>query len=253
MNRDELFAWIDAYLEVRRFGDYSPIGLQVEGAAAVQRVALGVSAHLEIIEAAAAWGAQVLLVHHGFFWPGEPLTLRGWRKARIKALLVHDLSLGSYHLPLDAHPVVGNNARLCDLLGVPAQGRAPFARSKGADIGLIGRFDAPVPASALFGRLKAGLGGAGLVFDAGPAEVSVIGVVSGGGASYYEEARALGAQLFVTGEPREPAMAEARETGTHFVAAGHYNTETLGIKALGAQIEAALGLETRFFDFPNPV
>lgn len=253
MKRDALFAWINALLETDRYGDYSPIGMQVEGAEEVTRVALGVSAHLAIIEDAAAWGAQTLLVHHGFFWPGEPLTLIGWRKGRIKALLVHDLSLGSYHLPLDGHPEVGNNARIADELGLPVHGRATFARAKGADIGVIARFDAPTPAAEVIARIKDRFNPDAIVFDHGPALITTVGIVSGGGAGYYEEARALGAELFITGEAREPTMAEARETGTHFVAAGHYHTERLGIQALGARIEAELGLEVRFFEHTNPV
>lgn len=253
MKRDELFAWIDTYLEVERYGDYSPIGLQVEGAEEITRVALGVSAHLELIEAAAAWGAQALLVHHGFFWPGESPVLKGWRKKRIKALLDHDLSLAGYHLPLDGHPEVGNNAQLCDLLGLPREGRQPFARAKGAMIGMMGRFDAPQPAAAMFEKLKGSFGPRTIIFDAGPADITTVAVVTGSGAGYFEEARDLGVELFLTGEAREPTMAEARETQTHFVAAGHYNTETVGIKALGERLRAELGLETRFFDVPNPV
>jgi dinuclear metal center YbgI/SA1388 family protein len=253
MKRQEFFAWIDSYLEVERYGDYSPIGLQVEGAPEITRVALGVSAHLELIEAAAAWGAQALLVHHGFFWPGESPVLKGWRKKRIKALLDHDLSLAGYHLPLDGHPEVGNNAKICDLLQIPAENRQPFAKAKGAMIGVMGRFDAPQPAAGLFETLKSTFGDRTIIFDAGPEQVDTVAVVTGSGANYFEEARELGAQVFITGEAREPTMAEARETQTHFVAAGHYNTETVGIKALGEHISKELGLEVRFFDVPNPV
>jgi dinuclear metal center YbgI/SA1388 family protein len=253
MKRDALFRWIDQYLEVGRYGDYSPIGLQVEGAPEVTKVALGVSAHLQLIEEAAAWGAQAILVHHGFFWPGEPQVITGWRKRRIKALMVHDLSLGSYHLPLDGHAEVGNNAQICDVLGLPKDTRVPFAKAKGADIGLLARYEAPLPLAQVLERVEAAFGTLGTAFLHGPSEVQSVGVVSGGGAGYFEEAAARGVHLFLTGEPREPTMAEAQEMGLHFLAAGHYRTETLGIQALGARLAQEHGLEVRFFDIPNPV
>lgn len=255
MDRDTLFQWIDNYLEVDRFGDYSPIGLQVEGAREITKIAVGVSAHLEMIEKAAAWGAQAILVHHGFFWPGEPSTLKGWRKKRIKSLLVQDISLGGYHLPLDGHAEIGNNAIIADIMGVPRaeEARSTFARAKGAHIGLIGRYASPRPFPEIRADLEKHFGNRGIIFDAGPELVDTVGIVSGGGAGYFEEARALGAQLFVTGEAREPTMAEARETETHFVAAGHYNTETVGIRALGEKIAENFAVEVRFFDIPNPV
>ncbi|MEO1268193.1 MAG: Nif3-like dinuclear metal center hexameric protein, partial [Myxococcota bacterium] len=231
IERDTLFAWIDETLETNLYKDYSPIGLQVEGAPTITKIALGVSAHLELIEKAAAWGAEALLVHHGFFWRGEPQVFRGWRKRRLKALLMHDISLGSYHLPLDGHPTLGNNAVLCDMLGVPRDARTPFAGRP--PIGIVGRYPEPRPVSALLEIVRSQIRPDPLVFQHGPAEVDTIAVVTGGGAGYYEEARDQhGAQLFLTGEPREPTMAEARETETHFVAAGHYDTETVGIKAL---------------------
>lgn len=253
MKRDELIAWTDEYLEVGRFRDYSPIGLQVEGRDTVKKVALGVSAHLGIIQEAAQWGADVLLVHHGFFWPGEPVILKGFRKRRIKALLDADMTLASYHLPLDAHPVVGNNAQLANLLGVPDDARAGFANAKGADIGLIGTFAQPRAIESIVKALEQGLGSKPLCFLNGPSQVHRVGIVSGGGGGYFEEAVAAGAQLLLTGEPREPTMAEAAEMEAHFIAAGHYHTETVGIRALGDVLVTQFGLECRFFDWTNPV
>lgn len=253
MRRDDLIQWINTTLDVASYGDYSPIGLQVEGAPEVTRVALGVSAHLALIEDAAEWGAQALLVHHGFFWPGESPVLKGWRKHRIKALLNADITLAGYHLPLDGHPVVGNNACIADLLEIPHEGRETFARAKGADIGIIGRYATPRPAQAILETLKAQFGERTLVFEGGPEQIDAVGIVSGGGAGYFGEARARGAQLFITGEPKEPTMAEARETGATFVAAGHYNTERLGIIALGQKIMETFDVEVRFFEHPNPV
>jgi dinuclear metal center YbgI/SA1388 family protein len=253
LKRDDLFEWLDAYLEVARFRDYSPIGLQVEGAEDVHKVALGVSAHRGIIDEAAAWGADVLLVHHGFFWPGEPLVLKGFRKLRIQALFDADMSLGSYHLPLDAHPVVGNNAQLADILGVPKDRREPWGQSKGAAIGVMGEFEAARPVTELIETLSAALGRDALTFLDGPDLVRRLAIVSGGGAGFFEEAVAAGAELLLTGEPREPTMAEAAEMGAHFVAAGHYHTETVGIRALGEEIASTHGLACRFFDWTNPV
>ncbi len=253
MKRDDLFDWLDTYLDVARFRDYSPIGLQVEGAAEVSKVALGVSAHRGIIDEAATWGAQVLLVHHGFFWPGEPLILKGFRKRRIQALFDADMSLGSYHLPLDAHPVVGNNAQLADILGIPTDRRVPFGDAKGAAIGLIGELETGRPIQDLLDALRTALGRDALTFLHGPDLVHRIAIVSGGGAGFLEEAVAAGAQLLLTGEPREPTMAEAAEMEAHFVAAGHYHTETVGIRALGEEIASRHGLTCRFFDWTNPV
>ncbi len=253
MKRQDLFGWIDQTLNIQDFRDYSPIGLPVEGAPEITKVALGVSAHLALIEAAAAWGAEAILVHHGFFWPGESQVLTGWRKKRIKTLLMHDISLGGYHLPLDGHATLGNNAQLCDLMGVPTDRRQPFAKAKGAHIGLIGRYNTPEPVQNILNRVKDAFGDRLIFLEGGPEKIDTVAVVTGSGANYYEEARALGAQLFVTGEAREPTMAEALETNTSFLAAGHYNTETVGIKALGKAIEDNFQIETRFFDFPNPV
>ncbi len=254
MKRDDLFKWIDGFLEVERFRDYSPIGLQVEGNPEVTKVALGVSAHLGLINDAAGWGAQALLVHHGFFWPGESQVLRGWRKNRIKALLDADISLGGYHLPLDAHLSVGNNACLADLMGIPTDNRRLFAKAKGAEIGILGHYDAPRPAREVTQLLTKSFGPRTIAFTEGcPEMIRTVGIVSGGGAPYFEEARAAGAELFLTGEAREPTMAEARETGVHFVAAGHYNTERLGIMALGERIKEEFGVEVKFFEHPNPV
>jgi dinuclear metal center YbgI/SA1388 family protein len=253
VDRDELLAWIDDYLEVERFQDYSPIGLQVEGRDQISRVALGVSAHLGIIEEAAEWGADALLVHHGFFWSGEPVVLRGWRKRRIRALFDAEMTLASYHLPLDAHPEVGNNAQLADVLGLPTENRQLFGLAKGVPIGLIGDLGEPRAVTALLDKLREHLGGEPLTFLEGPDMVSKIAIVTGGGAGFFEQAVARGAQLLLTGEAREPTMAEASEMGAHFVAAGHYRTETVGIRALGEKISSQWGLECRFFEWTNPV
>ena len=253
MKRDALFNWIDDYLEIDRHGDYSPIGLQVEGSDDVEKVALGVSAHLALINDAASWGAQALLVHHGFFWPGESPVLKGWRKKRIKTLLDHDISLGGYHLPLDGHAEVGNNAQIADILGLPRHGRSPFARAKGAEIGLICRYDEARAAKTIFDLVETQFGPRCIIYDAGPEMVDTVAIVSGSAAGNFEEARSLGAQLFLTGEAREPTMAEAMETQSHFVAAGHYNTERVGIIALGEKIREVFGVEVCFFEHPNPV
>lgn len=251
--RDELFAWIDQTLEVSKFHDYSPIGLQVEGRDRVAKVALGVSAHMALIEAAATWGADVLLVHHGFFWNGEPRTLVGHRKARIAALFSAEMSLGGYHLPLDGHPTLGNNAQLADLLGLDVPGRYAFGKSGEVPIGLVVRLPEAITREAMHARIVAKLGEQALFFEYGPKSIDTVAVVSGGAASYFSDARQHGAQLYLTGEASEQTMAEAMETETTFVAAGHYNTERLGIMALGNAIEAHFALETRFFEFPNPV
>lgn len=251
MDRDTLFAELDRYLEVERFKDYCPNGIQVEGRAEVRRVALGVSISQALIEASIAWGADAIVVHHGMFWRGDPAVVRGFRRARLKRLLEADLTLAGYHLPLDAHPQVGNNAELARGLGL--EDVAPFGESGGRLIGVRGRLPSPQPVAAVIEQIAALCGGAPLAFTCGPEHVSTLGIVSGGAGKMVEEAIVAGLDLYLTGEPEEPAMAIAAECGIHFVAAGHYRTETFGVIALGRELEARYGLETRFFDLPNPV
>jgi dinuclear metal center YbgI/SA1388 family protein len=251
--RDEIVAFLDDLLEARGWPDYGPNGLQVPGAARVERVVTGVSAHAELFERAVAAEAEMVLCHHGIFWDKAPPRLTHPQKARLAVLFDADLSLVAYHLPLDAHAEVGNNALICRALGFePVES---FAEHRGRSIGWIGRTDdAPgLGAGELVERCTGSFGRAPLVFAEGPARVRSVGVVSGGGAGSLSEAVERGLDAFVTGEPSEPAMAESREAGIHFVAGGHYATETFGVRRLGELLAERFGVEHRFVEIPNPV
>jgi dinuclear metal center YbgI/SA1388 family protein len=243
----EILQHLDELLEPGRFRDYGPNGLQVPGASEVDTVVTGVSANLELLERARDAGAQLVLVHHGLFWDGQDPALSRPRAARLRTLLEADMSLAAYHLPLDAHPEIGNNALIAEGLG--AQEREPFA-----EIGIVARFgDDGVPAGVLFERVRALTDREPLVFDAGPERVRALGIVSGGAAGLFEAAIAEGLDAFLTGEPKEQVMGTAREAGVHFIAAGHYATETFGIHRLGEIVAERFGVRHEFVDVPNPV
>jgi len=249
--RDELISFLDDLLGSDGWPDYGPNGLQVPGAEEVELVVTGVSAHRELFEHAAAAGAQLVLCHHGIFW-GDPLgPLTEQMKARLKLLFDADMSLAAYHLPLDAHPEIGNNALICAGLGLERE--APFGEAKGKPIGWIGATAHPLSASELVARSTALFGAEPLIFESGPAEIRRIGVISGGGSSTLAEAVALGLDAFVTGEPSEHVMADAREGGIHFLAAGHYASETFGVRKLGDLLAEKFGVDHTFVQIPNPI
>jgi dinuclear metal center YbgI/SA1388 family protein len=260
----EILAELDRLLEPSRFDDYGPNGLQVPGATEVTTVATGVSAHLELFELAAAEHAQLLLVHHGIFW-GSPIgPLDAQLKRRLEVLFDAGLALAAYHLPLDAHPTLGNNALLAEALGTSEI--EPFALHHGQPIGFIATLgadgngaginetdDAGISATDLFTRAREITGREPLVYDAGPPTVRRLAIVSGGGADYLADAAAAGADALLTGEVAERDMAQAREHGVHLIAAGHYATETFGVKALGNHLAERFGVRHVFIDVPNPV
>ena len=251
-SRDEIIGFCDRLLETDAFEDYCPNGLQVPGGAEVSKVATAVSANLETIERAISAGAQLVLCHHGLFWDSQERALSVPMAARLRALLGAEASLAGYHLPLDAHPEIGNNALLREGLGLRPDPR-PFGRARGAPIGAIGTDEAGIEIGELARRTRELVGQEPLVFDSGPSSIHAVGIVSGGGAFAIEEAGSLGLDALITGEPSEPAMAEAREHGVHFIAAGHYATETVGIRRLGELLAERFGVEHEFIDVPNPV
>jgi dinuclear metal center YbgI/SA1388 family protein len=242
----ELIRSLDELLDPGAFDDLGPNGLQVPGQGEVQRVVTGVTAQRELIERAVEERSQLVLVHHGLFWNFAPVGLTPRLAERLRPLFRHDVSLAAYHLPLDAHPEVGNNALLADALG--ADGHVAFA-----GIGRGATFAEPLPAAELFKRVAAATGRDPLVFDAGPEAVRRIAIVSGGGASRLDQAIAEGYDAFLTGEPRENVMADAREAGIHFIAAGHYATETFGVRRLGDWLADRFGVEHVWVDIPNPI
>lgn len=251
-DRGELVAYLDRLLDSKAFSDYGPNGLQVQGRDRVHKLITGVSASLELFERSAELGADAVLVHHGIFWKGLPLEVTGIRYRRLEALIRNQLNLIGYHLPLDAHAEFGNNA-----LGLRALGcdqLEPFATFEGRDIGFHGRLEKkPIGPDQLLELCEGVFGGTPSAFLAGPDAIETIGMVSGGGSSALYEAIELGLDVFVTGEPTEWVMNVALEAGIHFVAAGHYRTEVLGVRSLGEHLAERFGLEVEFVDIPNPV
>jgi dinuclear metal center YbgI/SA1388 family protein len=250
--RDAITAFCDELLDVASFEDYGPNGLQVPGATEVSKLATGVSANLETLERAVEGGAQLVITHHGLLWGDEVTPLSVPMAARLRALLCSEVSLAAYHLPLDAHPEIGNNALLRDALGLERDDR-PFGRAKGSAVGLIGRVSDPIEIGELRRRLAEAVGQEPLVFDSGPDRISTVGIVTGSGGFAIHEAGPIGIDALITGEPSEPVMGEAREYGVHFLAGGHYATETFGIRRLGELVAERFSVEQEFIDVPNPI
>lgn len=249
--RDAIIEYLDELLRPADFSDYCPNGLQVPGRAEVQKVVTGVSATLELFEAAADRGAGMVIAHHGIFWDGNPVALTAPQARRLRLLLGQDINLAAYHLPLDAHAEVGNNALLCESLGLARD--EPFGTHRGSAIGWIGRAEQPIDAAELTQRVAQATGREPLVFAHGPAEIRRVAIVSGAAAGHLAEAVAAGADAFITGEPAERVMADSRENGVHFISAGHYATETFGVNRLGELLAERFGVAHEFVDLPNPV
>jgi dinuclear metal center YbgI/SA1388 family protein len=253
----EIVAELDRILEPERFDDYGPNGLQVPGASEITTLATGVSANLALFELAAAEQAQLVLVHHGLFWGSGPGPIDAALKRRLKILFEADMGLAAYHLPLDAHPQYGNNALLARALG--ATKIEPFALHHDEPIGFLARFGSDgnsedgIPAEDLFTRVREATAREPLVLPCGPPRIRSIAIVSGAGSDYLADAAAAGADALLTGEPAERAMAVANEAGLHFIAAGHYATETFGVKALGEHLAERFGVRHVFLDVPNPI
>ena len=234
-------------LDVDRFKDYGPNGLQVEGRAEIRHLVCGVTASLALIEAAIAAGADAILVHHGLFWRSQDGRVTGWMKQRLARLLAADVSLLAYHLPLDAHAEHGNNAQLGRVLGWRADGR--FGEQ---GLGFIGQPAGPLSLRELALQLEHGLGRAPVLAPGDGRELRRIAWCTGGAQGYFEAAIAAGADVFVTGEISEPQAHLAAETGVAFVAAGHHATERYGVQALGRHLASQFGLSQQFIDMPNP-
>lgn len=248
VDRDELAGWLGDLLQVGRFSDYCPNGLQVEGNDRISRLVCGVSASRDFVQAAARAGAQAVLVHHGWFWRGEDPRVIGVRRQRLASLLAHDMNLFAYHLPLDAHPEVGNNVALARRLGWP-EGEA-FGRD-----GLLrmARLPAPLSASGLQGLLRRRLGRAPLLVGDLSRPVRQVAWCTGAAQDFLADAIDAGADAFVSGEISERTTHLAREAGVIYAAAGHHATERFGVQALGDLIARSFGIEVSFIDDPNPV
>jgi dinuclear metal center YbgI/SA1388 family protein len=245
-HRDEIIRYANELLEVHRFPEYGPPGLQVLGADEVSKLACGVSSSRELFERAGAAGAQLVVVHHGMFWRNEPVWVDRRQRGRLEALFAADLSLAAYHLALDAHPELGNNALLAAALGVEVE--RPFG-----DVGQGGSLQEPRPLGDLVGRIGETLGREPLVFAHGPEQIRRVAICSGGAGGELIRAAHEGYDLFLTGEPEEPSLQNARELGIHFVAGGHDATERLGVQALARHLAERFDLEWEFFPVENPV
>ena len=245
-NRDEILAFASELLDLDAYPDYGPMGMQVAGAPEVDRFACGVSSSLELFERTAAARAQMLLVHHGVFWDRDSRVIDDAMRRRLKMLFDAGITLAAYHLALDAHPEMGNNALIARELGIePSE---PFG-----GIGFGGPLAEPVSVDEFTARVRERLGSEPVVFAHGPDRIERAAVITGGAARYLADAAREGYDLFLTGEPAEPSLHAARELGIHFVAAGHYATERIGIQALAKRLADQFDLEWEFIDLPNPV
>jgi dinuclear metal center YbgI/SA1388 family protein len=244
--RVELASFLNMLLQPERFKDYGPNGLQVEGRAQVRKIVSGVTASLALIDAAIARDADALLVHHGLFWRGHDGRLTGWLKQRVERLLAHGVSLFAYHLPLDAHPTLGNNAQFGARIGLQAD--AWFGEQ---DLGFAGDGGA-IDLESLAGRVQRQLRRAPVVVAGDGRPLARLGWCTGGAQSYFEAAIAAGVDAYLTGEISEPQAHLARETGVAFLACGHHATERYGAPAVAAHAAQQLGLEHEFIEIDNP-
>jgi dinuclear metal center YbgI/SA1388 family protein len=245
--RDELQSHLAQLLAVERFRDYGPNGLQVEGRPQVHRLITGVTASLALIEAAIQEGADAILVHHGLFWRGQDGRVTGWMRARLAPLLAHGINLFAYHLPLDAHPELGNNAQFGARLGLLAD-----ARFGEQELGFAADAGALDSTAALQAAAQRVCDRAPVLVPGDSRALKRIGWCTGGAQGTFEAAIAAGVDAYVTGEISEPQAHIARETGVTFVACGHHATERFGAPAVGGHVAARFGLEHRFIDIANP-
>lgn len=245
ISRNELLSYLDEFLAVSTFNDYCPNGLQVEGKPTIKKIVTGVTATQALIDKAIAENADAILVHHGYFWKGESPVLQGMKKQRIAALLAYDVNLLAYHLPLDGHPQVGNNAQLGKLFGfenIQASEDLVFT----ADVKQATSLD------DLTAHISKSLNRDALAIEGGGHAISKVAWCTGGAQSYIELAKQKGADVFISGEISEQTTHFARENNIHFIAAGHHATERYGVKALGEHIADKFSIECVFVDIDNP-
>jgi dinuclear metal center YbgI/SA1388 family protein len=245
-SRDAILEHARELLDLDSIHDYGPMGLQVVGADEVTKIAASVSSSLEAFRRTKEAGAELLVVHHGQYWEGDPRIVDGAMKQRLQALFEGDITLAAYHLALDAHPEIGNNIIVARELGIAKPERF-------LEWGFGGPLAEPATLNELANRLETTTGRAPQVFGGGPDRIERVAVITGGAAKLVREAAAAGYDAFVTGEPAEPTLHLARELGIHFLAGGHYATETFGIKALAERLAAEFSVDWEFVDVPVPV
>lgn len=250
VDREQLSEYLACLLDIKRIRDFSPNGLQVEGRGRIARLVTGVTASAALIDAALADGADAILVHHGYFWRGEDGRITGTRRRRLKSLLANDINLYAYHLPLDIHPELGNNAQLGLRLGLVRQEQ--FGEN---DLGWLGLPDDPQLRTVgdLALRIEQRLGRAPMLIGDAQQPAGRIGWCTGAAQGYLDDAIAAGASTYLSGEISEQTVHLARESGVAYLACGHHATERYGVQALGEHLAAHFGIRHRFIDIDNPV
>jgi dinuclear metal center YbgI/SA1388 family protein len=247
----ELVDYTNTLLQADSFHDYCPNGLQVEGRPEVHTIVTGVTASLALLEAAQDAGADAIVVHHGYFWKGEDACVAGMKRARLRQLLATETSLLAWHLPLDAHAELGNNAQLAQVLGFRRTGS--FGNDGGMELACAGELEQPRTAAALGEHIATCLGRAPQHIAGSASTIQQVGWCTGAAQSYLEAAAARGLDAFISGEISEQTVHIARECGIHYFAAGHHATERYGVQALGAHLAERFALTHQFIDVANPV
>ncbi len=248
MQRNELVTYLDNLLETKRFNDYAPNGLQVAGCNETNKIITGVTACQALLDEAVKRQADLVLVHHGYFWKGEDPCVTGIKKNRLQSLLINNINLMAYHLPLDAHPTLGNNVQLAERLGIDVIG--PIDEQS---IVWQGRLLKPLCATDFAKQVAASLNREPLLVSGGEHTIETIAWCTGGAPDYIDLAAQAEVDAYLTGEVAERTTHSARELGIHFYAAGHHATERYGIEALGQHLQHEFGLEVEFVDIDNPV
>jgi len=246
----DLLSYSNNILEIERFKDYCPNGLQVEGKPEVKKIVSGVTASQALIDAAIEAEADVLLVHHGYFWQGEDARIIGIKYKRIRRLIESGINLLAYHLPLDAHPLYGNNAKLAEILDLEIAGSFP---SENNAVGMYGTLKTPLSAQDFCQKITKGLERAPIHIGENNEKIHTLAWCSGAAQSYIEAATELGVDAYISGEISEQTVHVARESGIHFYAAGHHATERYGVQALGEHLASHFDLKHQFIDIPNPI
>lgn len=251
MKPTELANWLDELLKADEFQDYCPNGLQVDADTPISHIVTGVTANQALIDKAIQANAQAILVHHGYFWKGEPSPLTGMKGKRIRTLLQNNISLIGYHLPLDAHPIFGNNAQLAKALGLTLT-EALYPHEKNP-VGNIATLDKPIPVADFIQKIETSLGRKTLHLSGNNKTISRIGICTGGAQDMIEQAIKQGCDAYISGEVSERTTHIASEMGIEYFACGHHATERGGVKALGEYVQEQLGLKVSFIDIDNPV
>ncbi|AWL28379.1 Nif3-like dinuclear metal center hexameric protein [Acinetobacter defluvii] len=247
----EIIQWCDGTLKAAEFKDYAPNGLQIEGKTEVNKILCAVTASQTAIDAAIEQKADLLLVHHGYFWKGEPYPITGMRAKRIKALIQHDISLVGYHLPLDAHPVLGNNAAIAEILALEnIEALDPSERNP---IGNIGYLKQPMSPEAFRALLTEKLGFDTIHLPASTTQVQKIGFCTGGAQDYIEKAAQQACDAYISGEVSERTFYQAQELNVHYFACGHHATERYGVQRLAQAISEQFNIEYSYFELNNPI